>query len=111
MHRCRFKNPSARRKKKEGKNFLNCVFFFFIRQTPTVYFFSRLVVFLLALSFRRGGRDLGCTWRQAEGGVGVVVVAGEQSTCCCSGYLASGAPPLAAEEQPFTVNYTAAVEA
>lgn len=28
------------------------------------------VSFFLSLSFRSGGRDLGCKWRQAEGGSG-----------------------------------------
>lgn len=34
-----------------------------------VYFFSRvrLFFFFFFCSFRRGGRDLGCKWRQAEG--------------------------------------------
>ena len=43
-----------------------------------------------------------------------VKLKGEQSACCCSGYLASGAQPLAARERPFTpsglINYTAGAQ-
>lgn len=71
----------------------------FVRKAPKRLqreFFSCVRTFLFPGSFRSGGRDLDCKWRQA-GRRGT-----KQSACCCSGYHASGATPLAAVEQPFT---------
>lgn len=48
---------------------IRCVLSAGLRGVATSYFsHARVCVFFFFRCFRRGGRDLGCKWRQAEGG-------------------------------------------